>query len=67
MNKLHKILINGYYQVLHNHDIVRAIKFVKAINRVQFGPKLTKNSTLNRLMTSDINKNVFENWWGSES
>lgn len=38
MNKLNKILINGYNQTIQNHERVRALKFVKAINRVQFGP-----------------------------
>lgn len=41
MNKLNKILINGCIQAIHGHERVHAIKFVKAINRVQFGPKLT--------------------------
>lgn len=41
MNKIYKILINGYIETIHNHERVRAIQFVKAINRVQFGPKLT--------------------------
>lgn len=36
MNKLNKILINGYNQAIHNHERVRAIKFVKAINRVVY-------------------------------
>lgn len=34
MNKLNNILINGYIQTIHNHERVRAIMFVKAINRV---------------------------------